>query len=161
MSKNNAIVVTSIISGVILVIALIALFTLSPASTENTVNVQGIATVSAMPDEIGVYFNIQTNGETSSEAKDANSEIYNKLLTELVLQGFERKEIVTENFIDLVDHKNLNEDVKHFNETIPTVENIASFAWDCLSKKIDFARLSQVTVWESDRTSCTYTGQGF
>jgi len=66
--------------------------------------------------------------------------------------------LVKKEFIDLVDHKNLNLDVDYFGETIPTVENIAVFAWNTLSKKIDFARLSQVTVWESDRTSCTYRG---
>lgn len=66
--------------------------------------------------------------------------------------------LVTKEFIDLVDHKNLNQDVAEFADTIPTVENIAVFAWNILSKKIDFARLSRVTVWESDRTSCTYCG---
>lgn len=66
--------------------------------------------------------------------------------------------LVTKEFIDLVDHKNLNKDVPELVGTIPTVENIAVFAWDVLSEKIDFARLSQVTVWESDRTSCTYRG---
>lgn len=68
------------------------------------------------------------------------------------------EQLVAEQFIDLVDHKNLNVDVPQFEGTIPTVENIAVFAWDLLSKKIDFARLSRVTVWESDRTSCTYCG---
>lgn len=69
---------------------------------------------------------------------------------------FER--IVSDNFIELVDHKNLNLDVAEFTEKVPTVENIAVFAWNCLREKIDFARLSRVTVWESDRTSCTYCG---
>jgi len=68
------------------------------------------------------------------------------------------EDVVTREFINLVDHKNLNKDIAEFSGTIPTVENIAVFAWNSLSKKIDFARLSQVTVWESDRTSCTYRG---
>jgi 6-pyruvoyltetrahydropterin/6-carboxytetrahydropterin synthase len=68
------------------------------------------------------------------------------------------EELVSKEFIDLVDHKNLNEDVPEFAETIPTVENIAVFAWEMLSEKIGPARLSNVTVWESDRTSCTYCG---
>lgn len=65
---------------------------------------------------------------------------------------------VSEEFIDLVDHKNLNVDVDYFSAKIPTVENIAVFAWERLSKKITNARLSSVTVWESDRTCCTYSG---
>ena len=68
------------------------------------------------------------------------------------------EKIVSKEFINLVDHKNLNVDVAHFADTIPTVENIAVFAWNILSEKIDSARLSQVTIWESDRTSCTYRG---
>lgn len=112
-SKNNAIVVTSIISGVILIVALIALFTLrAPMNSYsgNTVNVEGVATVSAMPDIISVYFNIQTEGETSSEAKDSNSEILNDLLTALILEGFDRDEIVTENFNIYPNYKWVNDE---------------------------------------------------
>lgn len=65
---------------------------------------------------------------------------------------------VSNEFIDLVDHKNLNVDVDYFSTTIPTVENIAVFAWERLNEKIADARLSSVTVWESDRTCCTYSG---
>jgi len=81
-----------------------------------------------------------------------------KQSSEVFFQIGSFEKVVTKEFIDLVDHKNLNVDVTEFVDTIPTVENIAVFAWDVLSKKIDFARLSQVTVWESDRTSCTYCG---
>ncbi len=98
---NNAIVVTSIIGAVILIVALVALGTLKsmvPSQGDNTVNVQGIATVKAMPDLISVYFNVETEGNTSSEAKDANSVIVEKVILTLMMQGFDRKDIVTENF---------------------------------------------------------------
>lgn len=97
---NNSIAITAIISGVILVVALIALFTLGDFSSPsaNVVEVQGIATVEAMPDQIAVYFNIETEGETSSEAENLNSEIFDEFLTEMIKLGFERSEIVTENF---------------------------------------------------------------
>ncbi|MBT4376932.1 SIMPL domain-containing protein [archaeon] len=97
--QNDAIVVTAIIAGVILIVALVALLTLKPVSIQtNTVNVQGVAEVKAMPDLVGVYFNIETNGETSADAKRENDEIFNELLTSLVILGFERKDIVTDNF---------------------------------------------------------------
>jgi len=97
--QNTAIQVTAIISGVILIVALAILFTFNSAnSRDNTINVEGLARVKAMPDEIGVYFNIQTEGDTSSEAKDANSEILNKLVAFLQTQGFSREDIVTESF---------------------------------------------------------------
>jgi len=61
-------------------------------------------------------------------------------------------------FIKLVDHKNLNEDVEQLAGINPTIENIAAFAWDRLNGKFGQAKLHSVTVWESDRTFCTYYG---
>ena len=66
--------------------------------------------------------------------------------------------IVDSELIQLLDHRNLNVDVAAFRETTPTVENIAVFAWGRLAGKFDSARLHCVTVWESDRTYCTYCG---
>lgn len=96
--QNTTVTITVIISVVVLAIALSALFMFKPTTSEDTVSVEGIAMVKAMPDEIGVYFNIETKGETSSEAKDANSLILDKLVASLGNQGFERKEIITENY---------------------------------------------------------------
>jgi hypothetical protein len=39
------------------------------------------------------------------------------------------------------------------------MENLAVFAWDRLVGRLDPARLHSVTVWESDRTYCTYQGE--
>ena len=66
---------------------------------------------------------------------------------------------VSQEFIQVVDHKNLNADVERFTAKNPTVENIAVFAWDKLNGKFPNAELESVTVWESDRTSCTYRGK--
>lgn len=60
-------------------------------------------------------------------------------------------------FIDCVDHKNLNVDVEGFQELNPTVENLAFFAWQKLKGQFSSAVLSHVTVWENDRTYCTYS----
>lgn len=64
--------------------------------------------------------------------------------------------IVDENFISIVDHKNLNADVDFFEKANPTVENIAAFAFKSLKGKFGAAKLDCVTVWENDRTFCTY-----
>jgi len=69
---------------------------------------------------------------------------------------FER--IVDDEFIKLVDHKNLNADVDQFGKTNPTVENIAGLAWNQLVGKFGQARLHRVTVWETDKTYCSYEG---
>ena len=67
---------------------------------------------------------------------------------------FER--IVDKHFISVVDHKNLNADVKHFKKINPTVENIAEFAFKELADKFGPLELDCVTVWENDRTFCSF-----
>ncbi len=69
------------------------------------------------------------------------------------------EQIVADTFINLVDHKNLNVDVPHFAKTIPTVENIAAFAWQILADKFGQAKLHCVTIWETDKTYCSYYGE--
>jgi 6-pyruvoyltetrahydropterin/6-carboxytetrahydropterin synthase len=66
--------------------------------------------------------------------------------------------IVAGEFVGVVDHKNLNIDVPYFREYNPTVENIARFAWGRLNGRFAGARLRSVTVWENDRTHCTFCG---
>lgn len=58
-------------------------------------------------------------------------------------------------FVDLVDHKNLNVDVPGFESLNPTVENLAFYAWQRLKGGVP--NLSRITVWENDRTYCTYS----
>ena len=108
MTKNNAIVVTLIISTVIIVLALLALFVFKPVSSSNTVNVQGMATVKAMPDLITVSFNIETKNKTSAGATEANTKIYDELVLALVSLGFDKKEIVTEGFNVYPDYDWIN-----------------------------------------------------
>jgi len=68
------------------------------------------------------------------------------------------EKIVDEELVTLVDHKNLNIEVKKFNQTNPTVENIAVFAWNKLVGKFGEAALHCITVWETDKTYCSYYG---
>ena len=70
----------------------------------------------------------------------------------------EFEKTVSQEFIQIVDHKNLNADVREFAIKNPTIENITVLAWDKLKEKFAGAELESVTVWESDRTSCTYCG---
>lgn len=99
-SKNNSVIITSIIAVAILAIVLILVFTLGNknVSAKDTVNVEGTSTISVSPDLLTVYFNAETTGDTATKAKDKNTEITNKLITSLVLLGFEEKEVFTENY---------------------------------------------------------------
>ncbi len=100
MAKNNAIIITSIIAGVVLIIALLALNTFNSVvpSSKNSVTVQGTSTIKAMPDLVSVYITIQTNGSTSAEATTENTKIYDNLVEELILAGFEEQDLKTESF---------------------------------------------------------------
>ena len=69
---------------------------------------------------------------------------------------FER--IVNDELIGLLDHKNLNADLDAFSKTNPTIENIAVFAWQRLVGKFDEATLHCVSIWETDKTYCSYYG---
>jgi 6-pyruvoyltetrahydropterin/6-carboxytetrahydropterin synthase len=71
--------------------------------------------------------------------------------------AFER--IVDDEFVKLVDHKNLNVDVTEFNNANPTVENIAALAWQKLIGKFGEVGLHCITVWETDKTCCSYYGR--
>ena len=68
------------------------------------------------------------------------------------------EEVVDKELISVVDHKNLNVDVEYFKDIIPTVENITSFAWKQLAGKVKPALLHCITIWETDKTSCSYYG---
>ena len=69
---------------------------------------------------------------------------------------FER--IVDDELIRGLDHKNLNADLDEFSKTIPTIENIAVFAWNRLVGKFDKATLHCVSIWETDKTYSSYYG---
>jgi 6-pyruvoyltetrahydropterin/6-carboxytetrahydropterin synthase len=72
----------------------------------------------------------------------------------------EFEKVVDDQFINVVDHRNLNVDVPQFAQLIPTVENIASVAWDCLNGHFGRAKLVRVSVWETDKTYASYSGPG-
>jgi 6-pyruvoyltetrahydropterin/6-carboxytetrahydropterin synthase len=69
---------------------------------------------------------------------------------------FER--IVNDQLVEILDHKNLNVDIAEFGRVNPTVENIAAFAWNKLVGKVKGASLHCITVWETDKTRCSYYG---
>jgi len=101
MKKDNkAIVITSIIAGVILIIALLALGTITTISpySKDSVTVEGTASIQATPDLLTVYYQIETTEDNASSASDANDEILDKLILELAKEGFVRDELKTQNF---------------------------------------------------------------
>lgn len=97
---EKSVQITLIVVVGVLVLAGIgyAVFASVNHSYENTVTGNGQAIIKATPDLVAVYFNVQTDGDTSKEATDANSEIIDDLIVNVLKLGFERKDITTSNF---------------------------------------------------------------
>lgn len=72
------------------------------------------------------------------------------------------EQLTDELVVDHFDHKHLNLDTEEFgpNGLNPSVEHIARVCYERLEAPVadHGARLVAVTVWETDRTSCTYPG---
>ncbi len=147
-NQNKTIISTAIISGVILVIAITALIMFKPVNSNQSITVQGIAEVKAMPDLIVVYYNIETKGDNLSQAKEENIEIYNKLLSELVIGGFDPKDLLTESFNvypDYIWDEGIRKD-NGYKATHYLKINIPSEELDKLDIAIDSAVISNTSI---------------
>jgi len=99
MKIDKSVQITSIIVvGVLICVAIIVASFNSVVNPENTVNSYGEATIDIVPDLVTVYFTVQTSGEDSATIQTENNEIVDKLISNIVAQGFEEKDIQTQNF---------------------------------------------------------------
>ena len=69
------------------------------------------------------------------------------------------KQIIIENVINKVDHKNLNLDVDFLAGKIPTAENIAIAVWDELENKIPNGKLYSIRLLETENNYIEYKGK--
>ena len=72
------------------------------------------------------------------------------------------KNLVNEEIISKVDHKNFNVDVNFMKNIIPTAENIAIKFWELLEPKInntENANLHEIRLFESERNYVVYRGK--
>jgi uncharacterized protein len=98
MKISNSVKITGLIVVAAIVIALIGFSAFDRVMPGNTLSVSGISEVIVIPDLVGLYFSVQTNGSTAKEAKDANSMIADELIVALLGEGFSRDEIETIQF---------------------------------------------------------------
>ncbi len=69
-------------------------------------------------------------------------------------------QLVHESVIEKLDHKHLNSDVPQFKDLNPSVENIARVVYEMLEPRVSESglQLESVSVWETEKTVCTYHG---
>jgi len=68
------------------------------------------------------------------------------------------EQLVDEHIIQRFDHKHLNLDTEEFASLNPSVEHIAKVCYERLTEPVAAhgGRLERITVWETEKTSCTY-----
>ncbi len=94
---ETSVKITLIIVAAVILVPLI-IYGVINSNQGNTITTQGSAQIKAMPDIVKVYFSVTSEGKTALEAKDKNAEIVDEAITNLVKEGFDRDEIVTENY---------------------------------------------------------------
>lgn len=87
MRINNKIWIAVVVIAILLVGGYLYLY------TGPVVSAQGFASVKAVPDEVSVNINVETRNKTAQDAQEANKEISEKLLIELVKIGYDRDEL--------------------------------------------------------------------
>jgi 6-pyruvoyltetrahydropterin/6-carboxytetrahydropterin synthase len=80
-------------------------------------------------------------------------------LTGYVIDLKDLKDIIQSKIIDLVEHKNLNVDVKELENIIPTSENLVILFWKLLENKIPNAKLYKIKLCENENNSVEYFGE--
>lgn len=100
MKLKSSVQITLIVTTAVIILTLILIFAIKSfiPSSENSIQVDGQSTIKVTPDLITLYYNIETKGETSKEAEDQNSEIFNKLKEEITKLEFKEEELETQNF---------------------------------------------------------------
>ncbi|MDH7604501.1 MAG: 6-carboxytetrahydropterin synthase [Melioribacter sp.] len=69
------------------------------------------------------------------------------------------KNIIRENVINKLDHKNLNLDVEFLKDKIPTAENILIGIWGQLVDKIPNGKLYSIKLYETENNYVEYRGE--
>ncbi len=70
------------------------------------------------------------------------------------------KDLLDQEIVDRVDHKNLNVDVDFMQGVIPTAENMVIKFWGYLENRLpENCRLFEVRLWETDNNVAFYRGE--
>lgn len=120
-------------------------------------------------DELSDDENVQVFGKCNNEAGHGHNYVIEPAVELLqpnsTFNLSQLEPVVDSVIINRFDHTHLNADTEEFNTAeqgvIPSVENIARICFELLEPAIseasnNTASLRTITVWETDRTSCTY-----
>lgn len=114
-------------------------------------------------------FTHELNEETFDKCNNVNGHGHNYVLdvtvsgmpddaTGYVIDLKYLKKIITEELVNLVDHKHLNYDVDFIRGYIPTVENLSVLFWRILESKLGNFKLHKITLYETPTSFVEYFG---
>lgn len=90
--------ISLIAAGTLVLVVFLVLYVYTNSQSQQTISTSGAYSLEVMPDNVVIYFNIETTSKTLEEAKDENARISDDLITSLVKQGLERKQIQTQSY---------------------------------------------------------------
>nr|XP_025039758.1 6-pyruvoyl tetrahydrobiopterin synthase-like [Pelodiscus sinensis] len=79
--------------------------------------------------------------------------------TGMVINLRDLKEYMQEAITELLDHKNLDQDVPYFVDVVSTTENVAVYIWENLQKRLPAGALYKVKVYETEQAVIVYKGE--
>lgn len=79
----------------------------------------------------------------------------------MVINISKLKDIIKEQVLDCLDHKNIDKDIEYFkiNNIVSTTENLVVFIWNQLITKIPANLLHEVKLWETEKNFVVYHGE--
>lgn len=81
--------------------------------------------------------------------------------TGMVMDLKRLKDLLEEQIVERVDHKNLNIDVDFMQGVIPTAENMVVSFWNMLEPHLpEGVKLHEMRLWETDNNMALYRGEG-
>ncbi|XP_037072013.1 6-pyruvoyl tetrahydrobiopterin synthase-like [Pollicipes pollicipes] len=81
-------------------------------------------------------------------------------VTGMVVNISDMKLWIEEAIMDVMDHKNIDQDVPYFRETVSTAENIAVFIWESMQKHLpDGVAMHEIKLFETDKNVAVFRGE--
>lgn len=81
--------------------------------------------------------------------------------TGFVMNLFDLSDILKNNVVELLDHKNLNLDIEYFKTYLPSIENLCVFIWKMIEPKIKSfgVDLHYIKIQETENNFAEYYGE--
>jgi hypothetical protein len=87
-----------VILAVVLIVVGAYLYVNVPSGMDNTITIQGMSELQAVPDLVSVWISVETSNATAEGAKDANAEISDEIIRSLKAEGFSEDDIETDSY---------------------------------------------------------------